>query len=112
MNDIFIELIDDNVVIVYMDVILIFTETLDHHREVVKKVLKILEENKLYLKAEKCEFEKKRIEYLGLIISQGKIEIDPIKVEGVSKWPEPENVKDVQSFFSRESYIFAKYTSN
>lgn len=98
MNEIFIELIDGNVVIVYMDDILIFTETLEQHREIVKKVLEILQENKLYLKAEKCEFEKERIEYLGLIISQGKIEMDPVKVEGVSKWPEPENVKDVQSF--------------
>ncbi|KAF5315388.1 hypothetical protein D9619_007461 [Psilocybe cf. subviscida] len=98
MNDIFIELIDGNVVIVYMDDILIFTETLDHHREVVKRVLEVLQRNKLYLKAEKCEFEKEKIEYLGLIISQGKIEMDPVKVEGVSKWPEPENVKDVQSF--------------
>lgn len=98
MNDIFIELIDENVVIVFMDDILIFTETLDHHREVVKKVLKILEGHKLYLKAEKCEFEKERIEYLGLIISHGQIEMDPVKVEGVSKWPEPRNVKEVQSF--------------
>ena len=98
MNDIFIELIDENVVIVFMDDILIFTETLDHHREVVKKVLKILEGHKLYLKAEKCEFEKEKIEYLGLIISHGQIEMDPVKVEGVSKWPEPRNVKEVQSF--------------
>ena len=98
MNDIFVELIDDNVVIVFMDDILIFTETLDHHREVVKRVLHILEENKLYLKAEKCEFEREKIEYLGLIISQGKIEMDPVKVEGVSKWPEPKTVKEVQSF--------------
>ncbi|KAF4609745.1 hypothetical protein D9613_011971 [Agrocybe pediades] len=98
MNDIFIELIDGNMVIVYMDDILIFTETLEHHREVVKQVLQILEQNQLYLKAEKCEFEKERIEYLGLIISQGRIEMDSVKVEGVSKWPEPENVKDVQSF--------------
>ena len=98
MNDIFIELIDDQVVIVYMDDILIFTETLEHHREVVSKVLELLEKNKLYLKAEKCEFEKEKIEYLGLIISQGRIEMDPVKMEGVSKWSEPSNVKEVQSF--------------
>ena len=98
MNDIFIELIDGQVVIVYMDDILIFTETLEHHRQVVSKVLELLETNKLYLKAEKCEFEKEKIEYLGLIISQGRIEMDPVKIEGVSRWPEPSNVKEVQSF--------------
>jgi len=98
MNDLFIELIDECVVIVYMDDILIFTETLDHHREIVKRVLEILQKNKLYLKAEKCEFEKTKVEYLGLIISQGRIEMDPVKIEGVSQWPEPQNVKEVQSF--------------
>jgi hypothetical protein len=98
MNDLFMELIDNCVVIVFMDDILIFTETLDHHRKVVKQVLQILADNKLYLKAEKCEFERLKIEYLGLIISQGKIEMDPVKIEGVSKWPAPSNVKQVQSF--------------
>jgi hypothetical protein len=98
MNDIFIEVIDENVVIVYMDDILVFTVTLDHHRRVVHKVLDILRKNKLYLKAEKCEFEKEKIEYLGLIISHGRIEMDPVKIEGVSRWPEPTTVKEVQSF--------------
>lgn len=98
MNDIFIEVIDENVVIVYMDDILVFTVTLDHHRKVVNKVLDILRKNKLYLKAEKCEFEKEKIEYLGLIISHGRIEMDPVKIEGVSNWPEPTTVKEVQSF--------------
>ena len=60
--------------------------------------MELLETNKLYLKAEKCEFEKEKIEYLGLIISQGRIEMDPVKIEGVSRWPEPSNVKEVQSF--------------
>lgn len=98
MNDLFKDLIDEGVVIVYMDDILIFTETLDEHRRVVKRVLDILRQNNLYLKAEKCEFEKTKVEYLGLIISEGKIEMDPVKVEGVSKWPEPCTVKEVQSF--------------
>lgn len=98
MNDIFIELIDDQVVITYLDDILIFTETLEQHREVVSKVLGILQRHKLYLKAEKCEFEKEKIEYLGLIISQNRIEMDPVKIEGVAKWPVPKDVHDVQSF--------------
>ena len=98
MNDLFVELIDEGVVIVYMDDILIFTETLDHHREIVTRVLQILADNNLFLKAEKCEFERLKIEYLGLIISQGQIEMDPVKIEGVAKWPEPKNVTNVQSF--------------
>lgn len=98
MNELFTELIDEGVVIVYMDDILIYTDSLEEHRKVVKRVLEVLETSKLYLKAEKCEFEKEKVEYLGLIISQGKIEMDPVKIEGVSKWPEPTHVKEVQSF--------------
>ena len=98
MNDLFKELIDEGVVIVYMDDILIYTSTIEQHREVVKKVLEILKKNKLYLKPEKCIFEKSQVEYLGLIISSGKIEMDPIKVEGVSNWPNPRNVTETQSF--------------
>ena len=98
MNDLFKELIDQGVVVIYMDDILIFTEDLVKHQEVVNQVLAILEANKLYLKAQKCEFEQTQVEYLGLIISQGQIAMDPVKIEGVSKWPKPKNVTEVQSF--------------
>ena len=98
MNEIFQELIDEGVVIVYIDDILIFTETLEEHRRVTKEVLAILAKHQLYLKPEKCEFEKDKIEYLGLIISNGKMEMDPVKIDGVATWPEPTCVKDVQSF--------------
>ena len=98
MDTIFIHMIDKNEIIVYMDDILIFTATLEEHERIVKKVLEILAKNKLYLKAEKCDFEQTQIEYLGLIISAGKMEMDPVKIEGVSTWPVPTNVKQVQSF--------------
>lgn len=98
MNDIFRDLIDEGVVIVYMDDILIFTETRDKHRDVTRRVLEILRQQKLYLKPEKCEFSRERIEYLGLIISADGVAMDPIKVQGVTEWPAPKNLKEVQSF--------------
>lgn len=98
MNNLFQELIDQGVVIAYRDNILIFTETLEEHWEVVQKVLEILWRNKLYLNAAKCKFEQAQIEYLRLIISAGQVEMDPTKVEGVTKWPEPQKVKEVQLF--------------
>lgn len=98
MNDIFRVLINEGHVMVYMDDILIFTETLEEHRSITRRVLELMRLHKLYLKAAKCEFEKLKIEYLGLIISEGKIEMDPVKVEGVSRWPAPTTVKEVQSF--------------
>jgi len=60
--------------------------------------LEILTEHKLFLHLEKCEFYRKQIEYLGLVISENKIAMDPVKVTGVCKWPVPENRTDVQAF--------------
>ena len=54
----------------------------------------------LYLCLEKCEFEQTTIEYLGLIISEGRAEMDLVKVQGVTDWPTPKNHKEVQSFLS------------
>ena len=83
MNDIFHDLITEGVVCVYLDNILIFTKTLEEHHRVTHLVLECLREYKLFLKPEKCEFERTRIEYLGLIISEGQVEMDPVKVAGV-----------------------------
>jgi hypothetical protein len=55
-------------------------------------------EHKLYLQPGKCEFEKVRIEYLSVIISHNKVEMDPVKIAGVADWPMPSNKKEVQSF--------------
>ena len=98
MNDIFRELIVEGVVVVYLDDILIFTETLEQHREITRRVLKLLKENQLFLKPDKCEFEQTKMEYLGVIISYNSIEMDPVKVAGVAEWPAPNNKKEVQSF--------------
>jgi hypothetical protein len=57
-----------------------------------------MREHKLYLRPEKCEFKKTRIEYLGVIISHNKVEMDPVKIAGVADWPTPSNKKEVQSF--------------
>jgi len=98
MNALFDDLIKEGWVIIYMDNILIFSKDLEEHRILVKKVLQRLEEEDLFLKLEKCFFEKPSIEYLGMIISQNKIQMDPAKLSAVLNWPTPKCVKDVQSF--------------
>ena len=91
-------MISEGVVVVYLDDILIFTKDLDEHRRITQKVLGRLVEHELYLWPEKCEFEKTRIKYLGLVISENRVEMDPVKVAGVAEWPEPLNKREVQSF--------------
>jgi len=98
MNDIFRTLIAEGIVVVYLDNILIFTEMKEEHEQAVQRVLEVLVEHKLFLRPEKCEFHRKQIEYLGLVISENKVEMDPVKVAGVRDWPIPENRTDVQAF--------------
>jgi len=71
--------------VVYLDNILIFTKTEEKHTKTIRWVLQVLQENKLFLRLEKCEFCKERIEYLGLVISENEVSIDPVKVTGVQE---------------------------
>jgi hypothetical protein len=98
MNEIFQDLITEGIVSMYLNDILIFTNSLEEHRRVTRLVLDRMCEHKLYLRLEKCEFEKTKIEYLGVIISHNKVEMHPVKIAGVADWPMPSNKKEVQSF--------------
>ncbi len=60
--------------------------------------MELLEKNKLYLQADKCEFKKTTIEYLRVIILHNSVAMDPVKVAGVRDWPALMNKKEVQSF--------------
>jgi hypothetical protein len=98
MNEILQNLITEGVVSVYLNNILIFTNSLEEHCQITCLVLDRMHEHKLYLWPEECEFEKVRIEYLGIIISHSKVEIDLVKIAGGVDWPTPSNKKEVQSF--------------
>ena len=98
MNDVFRTVIAEGIVVVYLDDILIFMKIEEEHERAVWRVLEILAEHKLFLRLEKCEFHQKQIEYLGLVISENEVAIDPVKVAGVCEWPIPENWTDVQAF--------------
>jgi len=98
MNDIFWDLIAEGIMVVYLDDILIFTRTEEEHAKAIRWVLQVLQEHKLFLRPEKCEFCKEQIEYLGLVISENEVSMDLVKVVGVREWPTPENKTDVQAF--------------
>jgi len=98
MDNIFNNLITEGVVLVYLDNILIFTETLEKHRKVTWRVMELLWKHNLFLKPKKCESKKTVVEYLRVVISQNSIKMDPVKVAGVTEWPTPSNRKEVQSF--------------
>ena len=83
MNDIFRIIITQDGILIYMDDILIFaTSTEDLIRKTIR-VLETLAHNDLYLKPEKCEFEKQQIEFLGLTITPNELHMSTDKIEGI-----------------------------
>ena len=84
--------------IIYLDDIIVFFKILKEHIERLCRVYAKLASAGLKLKPSKCEFFKKKITYLGHIVSEQGIEIDPKKTEAVTKWPRPQTVTDVRRF--------------
>ena len=98
MNTIFADMLNEGWLVIYMDDILIFLSNPEVHKEHTRRVIQRLGDNDLYLKPEKCYFDVPEVEFLGLILKPGQLAMDPVKVEGVTHWPVPQNVKEVQSF--------------
>jgi hypothetical protein len=98
MEEIFSDLISDGHVIVYLDDILIFHESSTELTALTHEVLRRFLKWDLYLKPEKCSFGKDTIEYLGFLVTNGHVKMDPEKLSGIMEWPTLKTVKEVQSF--------------
>ena len=98
MNNIFEDMVAGGHVVVYLDDILIFAEDTRLLEELMHEVLSRLEKFDLYLKPEKCSFMQTSIEYLGVILSEGQVQMDHSKIAGIINWPVPRTVKQVQAF--------------
>ena len=99
MNTQFADIIAQGNVIIYFDDILIATiDDLEVHRRVVGQVLDRLQKLNLFLKPSKCIFETRRIEFLGVVLENGTVMMDPIKVSGVRDWKVPTNVTENCAF--------------
>jgi len=83
MNEILRDLINEGKVAVFVDDVLVGTETEEGHDEIVKEILRRLEENNLYIKPEKCVWKARKIGFLGVVIGPNGIEMEARKVEGV-----------------------------
>ena len=85
-------------VIVYIDDLLIFSNSEDDHCLHVCEVLRRLREHKLFTKLSKCSFHVPAVEFLGIIVSGSGICMAEDKVQAIRDWPLPKNVKEIQSF--------------
>lgn len=90
--------------IVYLDDILIYSESEEAHVSHVKEVLERLRKYKLYIKLSKCEWHATQTEYLGYIVSPEGISVDRARVETVQEWPMPISVREVRVFLGFMNY--------
>jgi len=97
INHIFRDMLNQ-CLIVYINDILIYSDTMEEHIKQVREVLQRLINHQLYAKAEKCEFHQSSISFLGYIISPEGVSMDEGKVRAVLNWPQPTTVKELQRF--------------
>ena len=99
INEVLRDLLDTQV-LVYLDDILIFTNSDDQveHDHLVRTVLSKLISAGLFCNPKKCVFSQKKVEFLGYEVSSRGVQMSPAKVDAVASWPEPHNVKSLQRF--------------
>ena len=87
-----------NIVMVYIDDIVIATETIEDHNARVKEVFECLREAGFKMRAEKCDFMRTETQYLGRVVSAGGIRPDPEAVIKIQEWLPPRNKEKLRSF--------------
>ena len=83
--------------VVYFDNILVYSNTYDEHLSYLHKLFKTLQENKLCINFKKCSFVVKEIYFLGFLINEFGISVDPNKIKAIKDWPQPRTVKELQA---------------
>jgi len=97
MDTQFADFLATSKVVIYLDDILIMATTIVELVKLTHGILQWLLDLNLYLRPKKCSFNQTSVEYLGLIISEGELCIDPVKLTAVSNWPTPKTMKEVQN---------------
>jgi hypothetical protein len=88
----------DQFCIAYLDDIVVYSNSLEEHREHVRLILAKLQEAGLYLKLSKCKFKMQLISYVGFIVTPEGVEMEPDRVRMITEWPEPTSHRDIQVF--------------
>jgi len=97
MSEIFANMLDV-CTIIYLDDILIYSDSITEHKKHVRKVLQWLCTNGLYASPTKCVFYHDKVEFLGFILGSQGVQIDNNKVSIIWEWPTPWHLKNVQEF--------------
>ena len=94
----------DKFVVVFIDDILIYSNTKEEDNEHLKIILQVLREHQLYAKFNNFDFYKDKIQYLGHVISEEGISVDSDKIKAIIEWHVPNEVTNVRSFMGITCY--------
>ncbi|KAD4888036.1 hypothetical protein E3N88_20109 [Mikania micrantha] len=101
----------DKFVIVFIDDILIYSKSKSDHEQHLRLILDLLREEQLYAKFSKCEFWLKEVQFLGHIVNEKGIYVDPAKIEAVKNWSTPTTPTEIRSFLGLAGY-YRHFISN
>jgi hypothetical protein len=94
----------DKFVVVFIDDILVYSNSFEEHEEHLRQTLQTLRDHQLYAKLSKCEFWFKRVTFLGHVILAEGVFVDPQKVKAVLKWERPTSITKIRSFLGLVGY--------
>src|SRR5277367_1235758 len=103
MNDTFREFLD-KFLIIYLNDLLIYSDTLAEHKKHVRMILERLQEAGLCLKPSKCQFHVQEVAFLGFVVGPKGVWMDPTKVEAITSWPASWSVHDVRVFLGLANF--------
>lgn len=103
--DVFKELIEKGDIAVYLDDILVVSKTIEHHFKILKQAFKLLPQNLMELRIDKCKFLCQNIEYLGYLISKDGIKPTEDGIAAIKDFPVPQNTRELHSFVGLSSYF-------
>ncbi|GKA20387.1 reverse transcriptase domain-containing protein [Tanacetum coccineum] len=101
----------DKFVIVFIDDILIYSKSKEEHEVYLRLVLELLKKEKLYAKFSKCEFWLQEVHFLGHVVNQNGIHVDPSKIEAVKNWKAPTTPSEIRSFLGLAGY-YRRFIAN
>ncbi|KAL8238122.1 hypothetical protein R6Q59_019203 [Mikania micrantha] len=90
--------------IVFIDDILIYSKTQEEHADHLRRVLELIKTEQLYAKFSKCDFWIREVQFLGHVVNEKRIHVDPAKIEAIKNWTAPKTPTEVRQFLGLAGY--------